>query len=133
MVAKAEQSDYKPNGKLTPQAAGRMGGRRLAENLGPDYSNHLKTIGDRGRKTLLRKDPTFYAIIGSFGGKAVRERYGSDHFANMGRIGGKKIKETRGHEYYVEIGKKTAEARKRKKEEAGRIQETVVYAPTNAS
>ncbi len=41
---------------------------------------------------------------GRKGGEAVRDKYGSEHYAQIGKKGGQQVKK-RGKAYYSEIGK----------------------------
>lgn len=60
------QEDQEPQ-KKTLSEAGRLGGKKLAKERGPEY----------------------YRAIGRKGGATVKARYGRDYFSNIGMKGGK--------------------------------------------
>ncbi|HEX2142567.1 MAG TPA: hypothetical protein VHK28_09920 [Candidatus Limnocylindria bacterium] len=55
------------------------------------------SVRDAGRKggkaTRQRYGPEFFAEIGQKGGRAVSQRYPSEHFQEIGRKGGRRVAE----------------------------------------
>lgn len=70
--------------ELTVREAGALGGKKRAEELGPEG----------------------FAALGRKGGAVTKERYGPDYYARIGAEGGRANYEKNGPEYYVEIGKR---------------------------
>ena len=55
---------------------------------------------------------------GSKGGQRTRDLYGTEHFEEAGAIGGEVVLERRGVEWFRELGRRSAEARRNRKEAA---------------
>src|SRR5256886_17521618 len=76
-------------GGMAVGEAGRMGGRLLSQNDGPEF---YEKIGKKGGSSTANKyGPEFFGRIGKKGGKAVTAKYGPTHFERIGRKGGQKV------------------------------------------
>lgn len=77
----------------------------------------VREAGKRGGERVREKyGSNFYAEIGRKGGQvASRDR---QRMAEIGRKGGEKVREKRGSEFYAEIGRRGGEAVRQRAEES---------------
>jgi uncharacterized protein len=69
----------------------------MAEEEKQERKQEPMSVRDAGRKggkaTRQRYGPEFFAEIGQKGGRAVSQRYPSEHFQEIGRKGGRRVAE----------------------------------------
>jgi general stress protein YciG len=80
----SEEDDKPP---ITVKEAGARGGRRRADQIGPDG---FRELGRKGGTETAKRGADFYRRIGRLGGNARKAALGSEGYAAMGRKGGGK-------------------------------------------
>jgi general stress protein YciG len=108
-AAGTERLSTDRQGSMSVQEAGRRGGEKRKEDLGPEgYAMLGRKGGERTAETHGRQ---FYQEIGRKGGEARAEDLGPEGYSALGRKGGEKVSQNRAH--MSAIGKKGGESRRK--------------------